>query len=405
MHAYLLDWTELLLRWLHLVAGAAWIGASFYFVMLDNSLEAPRCIEDRARGVHGEMWAVHGGGFYNSQKFLQGPVNEALPETLHWSKWEAYTTWLSGMGLLLTLYWAQASVYLIDPAVQMMTPFSAVLRSAGLLLTLFLAYDILSRLLAQSPKVLGALIAILILASDWLFCHWFSAHAAYILVGAGLGSMMAGNVFLHIIPGQKRMLAQIRAGQAVDPRPGQTGRLRSVHNTYFTLPVLFIMISGHSPMTWTAPHAWLVLAGLMLAGAWIRHFFIQRLKGKPNGLLLLGAASLLILIGVMIAPSAAPAVHDNPVSDARIAPIVGQRCLPCHALHPTPPGFKQPPTGLAVDRREPLRQRAQTVQQLVQNHAMPLGNLTHMTAAERVLLVQWCRQQLGSPHQPAGSTQ
>src|SRR5215510_9205969 len=230
MEAYIVDWLNLLVRWFHLIAGIAWIGASFYFVMLDNSLTPPKNPADAKRGVFGELWAVHGGGFYCSQKFLTGPKGEPLTEDLHWSKWEAYTTWLSGMGLLAIIYWFGASTYLVD------------------------------------ESVLAALVFVFVVVMSWALFHVFGARAAYMHVGVMLGTIMVANVFFVIIPGQKQMVAEIRAGRDPDPAPGIAGKQRSVHNTYFTLPVLFVMISNHYPMTFGHRYGWLVLAVIMMAG-------------------------------------------------------------------------------------------------------------------------------------------
>jgi uncharacterized membrane protein len=266
MEAYVLDWLNLLARWLHLIAGVAWIGASFYFVMLDNSLSPPTRPEDAKRGVFGELWAVHGGGFYVSQKFLTGPQGEPLSGNLHWSKWEAYTTWLSGIALLALIYWLGASSYLIDRNVVALSPLTAIAISVAFIVGGWLVYDGLCRVLEGRENILAALIFAFVMFCTWALYHLFSARAAYVHVGAMIGTMMVANVFFHIIPGQKKMVADIRAGRPPDPRPGIVGKQRSVHNTYFTLPVLFVMISNHYPMTYSHPYGWLVLGAIMLAG-------------------------------------------------------------------------------------------------------------------------------------------
>ena len=253
MDAYLLDWLNLLLRWLHLIAGIAWIGASFYFVMLDNSLSAPKKTADRERGVFGELWAVHGGGFYVSQKFLTGPKGEPLADNLHWSKWEAYTTWLSGMGLLAIIYWFGAATWLIDKSVLDISPGVGVAISIAVIVGGWFVYDGLCRLLRGRENLLAALVFVFVVAMCWALVHVFSARAAYLHVGVMLGTIMVANVFFVIIPGQKAMVADILAGREPDPAPGLAGKQRSVHNTYFTLPVLFVMISNHYPMTYGHP--------------------------------------------------------------------------------------------------------------------------------------------------------
>jgi len=306
MEAYLVDWLNLLVRWLHLVAGVAWIGASFHFVMLDNSLSPPTGPEDRKRGVFGELWAVHGGGFYNSRKFLTGPKGEPLPENLHWSKWEAYTTWLSGMGLVAIIYWFGASSYLIDKAVMPLSPWAAVAISIAFIAGGWLVYDVLCRALAGNENLLALALLSLVMLAAWALFNLFGARAAFVHVGAMIGTMMVANVYFHIIPGQRRMVADIRAGREPDSIPGVIGKQRSVHNTYFTLPVLFAMISNHYPMTYSHPRGWIVLGVIMLAGVLIRQFFVLRHKGRAT--LLLPALAVVLLLGVAVAIAPRPTV-------------------------------------------------------------------------------------------------
>lgn len=393
MEAYVIDWMNMLVRWLHLIAGIAWIGASFYFVMLDSSLTPPSKDEDRQRGVFGELWAVHGGGFYNSRKYLTGPKGEPLSEHLHWSKWEAYTTWMSGMGLLAIIYWYGANAFLIDKSVMDLTPATAITISIGFLVGGWLLYDALCRILENQATLLALVLFVLIVIADWGLFHLFSARAAYLHVGAMMGTMMVANVFFHIIPGQKRMVTAIRAGKEPDPRPGVIGRQRSVHNTYFTLPVLFIMISNHYPMTYGNRHGWLVLAGIMLAGVLIRQFFVLRHQGKVNYALPAAGAVILIVVAVAIAPHAAPAsasVDGMKVPFSLIQPIVAERCAVCHSQRPTQPGFTAAPAGVLLDSPEHIHDNAQRIeQQAVATQTMPLANLTRMTPDERVLLGTW----------------
>src|SRR5437867_4844987 len=305
MEAYVIDWLNLLLRWLHFIAGIAWIGASFYFVMLDNSLSRPKKSDDARRGVSGELWAVHGGGFYCSQKYLTGPKGEPLSENLHWSKWEAYTTWLSGMGLLALIYWWGANSYLIDKSVLALSPAVAVAISIAFLAGGWIVYDTLCRVLEKNENLLVGLLFVLVMAPAWALFNIFSARAAFIHVGAMIGTMMVANVFFHIIPGQKKVVADIRAGREPDPRPGVIGKQRSVHNTYFTLPVLFTMISNHYPMTYSHPQGWLILGVIMLAGVLIRQFFVLRHRGNVKWTLPAVGIALLTAIAVAIAPKGA----------------------------------------------------------------------------------------------------
>jgi uncharacterized membrane protein len=394
MEAYLLDWLNLLVRWLHLVAGVAWIGASFYFVMLDNSLSPPKKAEDGRRGVSGELWAVHGGGFYCSQKFPTGPKGEPLSENFHWSKWEAYTTWLSGMGLLAIVYWHGARSYLVDPAVMALSPAAAIAISVAFLAGGWLVYDALCRMLGGREHMLAAAMLALVVGASLAAFRVFGARAAYVHVGAMIGTMMAANVYFHIIPGQKRMLAALRAGREPDPAPGVIGKQRSVHNTYFTLPVLFAMISSHYPMTYGHPYGWGVLAAIMLAGVLIRQYFVLRHKGVAKPLLPALAAVLLAGLAVALAPKPA-ATAGGAVAFAQVKAIVDARCVACHAVQPTQAGFAQPPKGIVLETAMQIGQNAAKIAETVGNRTMPLANLTQMSDAERALIAAWYAQ--GAP--------
>jgi len=391
MESYILDWLNLLVRWLHLIAGIAWIGASFYFVMLDNSLHKPEREADRARGVFGELWAVHGGGFYISQKYLTGPKGEPLSANLHWSKWEAYTTWLSGIGLLALIYWLGASAFLVDRSVRTLDPGVAVAMSIAFLLGGWIVYDVLCRTLARHEVVLAAALFVLVVGADWALFHLFAARAAYIHVGAMIGTMMVANVFFHIIPGQKKMVAEIRAGKEPDPEPGRIGKQRSVHNTYFTLPVLFVMISNHYPMTYSNSYGWVVLAVIMLAGVLVRQFFVLRHAGRARPLLPAVAIVLLLGVGIALAPRSG-AGNSSTVAFDRIKPIIDQRCVVCHAQRPTFAGFAQPPKGVVLESAEQIAANAPKIGETVRTLYMPLGNLTGITDAERALIVAWVAQ-------------
>jgi len=391
MEAYIVDWLSLLTRWLHLISGIAWIGASFYFVMLDNSLSQPKNPDDTKRGVFGELWAVHGGGFYISQKFLTGPKGEPLTENLHWSKWEAYTTWLSGMALLALIYWLGASSYLIDRSVMALSPPAAIAISVASLAGGWFVYDGLCRLLEGKENVLAALVFVFIMACAWALFHVFSARAAYIHVGAIIGTIMVANVFFHIIPGQKRTVVDIRAGRDPDPRPGIIGKQRSVHNTYFTLPVLFVMISNHYPMTYSHPQGWLVLGVIMLAGVLIRQFFVLRHSGNVKWALPAAGVALLAGVAVAIAPKIADSGGGR-VTFANVQGVLKERCLQCHASQPTQPGFAQPPKGVLLETPEQVAANAPKIAETVGNKYMPIGNLTQMTDNERALIATWFAQ-------------
>ena len=402
MTGYALDWANLLVRWFHFTAGIAWIGASFYFVWLDNNLTRPRKAEDVANGVAGELWSVHGGGFYHNQKYMTGPTSEPLTLDLHWFKWEAYSTWLSGIALLAIVYWADAGTMLVDRDVLALAPGTAIAISIAAIVAGWLVYDVLCRVLEKQPLALGICVyALLILATYGLF-HVFGARAAYVHVGAIIGTIMVANVFFVIIPGQKKMLAEIRAGKAPDPRPGKLGKIRSVHNTYFTLPVLFIMISNHFPITYGSPYGWLVLAVLSAAGVLVRQFFLLTHKHRIVVALPAGAAVLIGIVIFALAPrsSAAPGAEAATgvgggssvaaVHYADVAPIVAARCAVCHATHPTEAGYASAPEGVLLDTPEHIAANAQRIYvQAVQTHAMPLGNTTGITLAERATLGRW----------------
>ena len=305
MEAYIVDWLNLLVRWLHLITGIAWIGASFYFVMLDNSLSPPKKPEDAKRGVFGELWAVHGGGFYNSQKYLTGPKGEPLSENLHWSKWEAYTTWLSGMGLLALIYWCGASSYLIDTSVMALTPAVGDGHQHRIHRR---RLDRLRRAVPDARRttrtlLAGAMLA-LVMAAAWALFHVFGARAAFVHVGAMIGTMMVANVFFHIIPGQKRMVADIRAGREPDPTPGIIGKQRSVHNTYFTLPVLFVD-DQQSLSDDVQPSVRLARAGRDHAGRRADPA-VLRAAAQGRTMWLLPALAVLLLVGVAVALAPAP---------------------------------------------------------------------------------------------------
>lgn len=391
MEAYLLDWVNLLLRWFHLIVGIAWIGASFYFVMLDNSLKRPAKPEDEKRGVFGELWAVHGGGFYCSQKFLTGPKGEPLTQDLHWSKWESYSTWLSGMSLLAVVYWIGASSNLIDPRVMALSPATAVGISVAFLACGWLVYDLLCRTLVGRDGLLAALLFVFVIACDYALHQIFSARGAYIHVGAMLGTMMSANVFFHIIPGQKRMVEQIRNGQEVDSRPGIIGKQRSVHNTYFTLPVLFIMISNHYPMTYANPNGWLVLGVIMLAGVLIRQFFVLRHRGQVKWWLPAAGVALLLVLMVALAPRPVDKSGER-IGVAQVQSVISARCVACHAEKPTQAGFAQAPKGVMLQTPEQISQHAAKIAETVASQYMPLANMTQMTPEERQLVAKWHAQ-------------
>lgn len=397
MESYYLDWVNLLLRWAHIITGIAWIGTSFYFVMLDNSLEKPRDPESIGKGVGGEQWAVHGGGFYNMQKYAVQP--KTLPDHLHWSFWESYSTWLTGFALFTVSYLWNASTYLIDRTKMDWQPGTAVAVALAFFVVFWLVYDGICRWFGRGKHgdtVVGVLVAIFIALASWLACHWFAGRAAFLLVGAMMATTMSGNVFFWIIPGQRRNVAAMRAGKPVDPVNGQRGKQRSVHNTYFTLPVLFAMMSNHYSFTYTHQYNWIVLLLIMLGGAAVRQFFVVRHRFKlgnarnPLPYALLGVAVLgLTIIGLRPAPVAAlPAAAEAAaapadVTFARVRQVFDQRCLLCH-------GAQVQMKNVRLDSTEQIATHAQAVyQQVVVAKIMPMANSTGMTDDERALIGAW----------------
>lgn len=391
---YVLEWFNLLLRWLHIVTGIAWIGASFYFVWLDNTIRPPAPGSELERkGVSGELWAVHGGGFYNPQKYLVAPAG--LPTELHWFKWEAYSTWLSGFALLVVVYYLNAKAMMVDRGVADLSAWQAVGVGIGSLVMGWIVYDLLCRSkLVQRPLVFGAAVWLFLVASSWVLGHLLSGRAAYLHVGAMIGTMMVANVAMVIIPGQRKMVNAMLAGRQPDPGHGIRAKQRSVHNNYFTLPVLFIMISNHYAMTYNHPHAWAVLGAIMLAGVLIRHFFNLRHKGRIAWRYPAAGVAVLLALAVALAPApranVAPGGLDAAARFAEVRTIMDRRCVSCHAQQPTQPGFAAAPGGVMLDTPDRISQHAARIyQQTVQSRAMPLANLTHMTDAERASVGAW----------------
>ena len=386
-----MEFLGLLVRWLHVIAGIAWIGSSFYFIWLDNSLEPPAPGSDNAKkGVSGELWAVHGGGFYNPQKYAVAPAS--LPDTLHWFKWEAYTTWLSGTALLVLVYWMRAGTMMVDPSVAALSAGQAVGIGLASMVGAWLVYDGLCRSpLGKNDTVLGAIVFGLLVLLAWGLGQAFGGRAAFIHVGTSIGTIMVANVFFVIIPGQKKMVAAMRAGRLPDPIYGKRGKQRSVHNNYFTLPVLFIMISNHYASTYAHKHAWAVLVLISAAAVSIRHFFNRRHKGAVEWRYLAFGAGLLGVVAWWTAPRLLPLPKvDGPVTFDQVRAIVGQRCVTCHAPTPTFAGIAQPPAGVVLHTAEAIGANAQRIyQQVVATRIMPLGNVTQITDYERAVIAAW----------------
>src|SRR5210317_479409 len=344
MEAYFVDWLNLLVRWLHVIAGGAWMGASCYFIWLDDHLAAPKEPADDAKGVGGEVWSVHGGGFYHAQKYKVAP--QELPERLHWFKWEAYTTWLSGIFLTALVYWYGAEVYLIDRSVAELSAPAAVGIAILFIIGGWLVYDLLCKSpLARDERAFSVILLLLSSALAWGLCQLFGGRGAYIHFGAVLGTIMVANVFFVIIPGQKKMVAAAERGEAPDPAPGVQAKQRSVHNTYFTLPVLFVMTSNHYAMAYGHAYNWLILIGIALAGALIRVYFVARHKGGAS----IAPAAIAIVIIAAIALAITPRAPEGGAAAAsfdQVRNVINARCTSCHSAAPVHPAFPAAPLGV-----------------------------------------------------------
>lgn len=394
MEAYLLDWLNLLGRWVHLVTGIAWIGSSFYFIWLDNHLEPPVAQADDHKGVGGELWSVHGGGFYHAQKYRVAPA--VLPQTLHWFRWEAYSTWISGMFLLALLYWHGAGIYLVDRSVADLSAPLAVGIAILVIAGGWLVYDVICRSrLGQHEGALAAVLFVLCGLLAYGLCQLFSGRGAYIHFGSVLGTIMVANVFFVIIPGQRQMVAAAARGEKPDPLPGVRAKQRSVHNTYFTLPVLFTMTSNHFSVTYNHEFNWLVLLTISLAGALIRVYFVLRHKGRANPLPAVLAVLLIAAVAVALMPrsnarSAAGSAAEVTLADIR--PIIATRCVNCHSAAPTHIAFPAAPAGVELDTdRQIMAEALRIHQQTVVMRAMPIGNLTEISEDERQMIDAWYR--------------
>ena len=386
--AYVVDWLNLLLRWAHMIVGIAWVGASFYFIWLDNHLHKPLDPADAAKGIGGEVWAVHGGGFYTAKKFTLAPAT--LPPELHWFKWEAYTTLVTGFFLLCLVYYYGAEIALIDPSVMDLGKPEAIALGLGSLVIGWLVYDALCRsAFGSDDAILGGLLFLYCAVAAWALCHLFSGRGAYIHFGAMLGTIMALNVYFVIIPGQRELVKAKEEGRTPDPKYGLMGRQRSVHNTYFTLPVLFTMVSNHYAGLSSHEWNWVLLLMISVAGALIRVWFVQRPKGDPNPLVL--AAGLVVLgLTALLALPRPSADGGGPVAFDQVQPIIQARCVSCHATKPTQEGIAAPPKGLILETPAEIRLRAAAIyQQAAASRVMPPGNMTHITDAERRMIARW----------------
>ena len=390
MDTYFLNWLELIFRWLHVITGIAWIGASFYFIWLDNSLEdPPRWKIDN--GVKGELWAVHGGGIYEVGKYRLGPAK--MPETLHWFKWEAYSTWLSGMALLVLIFYVGADSYLIDPSISELSRAEAITYGISFILGGWLVYELLCST-AVITNGLGTALCLTLIAAitSWALTSLFSGRGAFIHFGAMIGAIMAGNVFRVIIPSQRALVTAIETGTELDPAWGAKAKLRSTHNNYFTLPLLFIMISNHYPMTYAHEHNWLVLLALVVIAAFARHFFNLRHRGVVRPSILITAAFATgalawAIIPVRTIPNTEP---ENAISDRQVSALISRHCVACHATQPTHPMFSAAPGGIALETISDIKRWSTQIRAVaVDSKDMPMLNKTNMTSEERRMLGQW----------------
>lgn len=395
--AYLMDWLQLFFRWFHVIAGIAWIGASFYFIWLDNNLEEPPQWK-RDKGIQGDLWAIHGGGYYEIAKYRLGP--EQSPQHLHWFKWEAYTTWLTGMAMMILVYYLGAQVYLVDPSRFAFSTPQAVTLSLGTLVLGMGVYEALLRTpLRHNGLGFGLVLAVLLTFYAWAMAALFSGRGAYIQVGALIGTIMAANVLLGIMPSQRALVAAVERGEQPDPRLGKMAKLRSTHNNYLTLPVIFIMLSNHYPMTYGHEWNWAVLAAICVISAYARHFFNLKHQGKVQPGILAISLLALAALAFLMAPSSmndegtassgetAPAATAT--ADENIAGIVQQRCATCHAAQPTDGMFNSPPAGLVFTQTDQVLAVPDRVINSLRTGYMPLANRTDMTDEERATLISW----------------
>ncbi|MCB9684755.1 MAG: urate hydroxylase PuuD [Alphaproteobacteria bacterium] len=389
MIGFLTEWAGLLVRWFHLTMGIAWIGASFYFVWLNNAVRPP-AEGEAPEGVAGDLWAVHGGAFYRVQKYGGAPPK--LPSVLHWFQWEAYLTWLSGFTLLILHFWLSAGTTMVDTSVMALTSWQAVGIGAGTLVGGWLVYDGLCKSpVAKQPALLGGLLAAFVVGVDVALFHLLSARAAYLHVGAMLGTWMAANVWFVIIPGQRAMVDAMVAGREPPVERGKAGSLRSLHNNYITLPVLFVMVSGHFPSTYGSAYGWLILLGIAAAGVAVRHALNVAEQERPMPWLWPVAAVIFVATALLARPRSAPAVEGEVApSFTEVQLIISQRCLGCHSEQPILAGLASPPKGLLLDSPEHIRAASDKIRaNVVDSKIMPLGNLTAMTDEEREVIRRW----------------
>jgi uncharacterized membrane protein len=386
MDPHYTEWLNLLVRWVHMIVGIAWIGASFYFVWLENNLNR----KSPKEGLSGDLWAIHGGGIYHLQKYKLAP--EKMPEHLHWFKWEAYTTWLSGITLLAIVYYLNAQLYLLAPGSDL-TPLQGIGISVASLIAGWFVYDFLcDSALGKRPALLGVVLLVLLVAAAWALSQVFSGRAAYIHIGAITGTMMVGNVFRVIMPGQRNLVAAITEGREPDPAAPAKAMLRSRHNNYLTLPVLFIMISNHFPSTYGSEWNWAILFAVAMLSVLVRHYFNTRHESQKWVWTLPAAALAMLALAFVTKPASTEpsAAGTETVTLAQVTRIINERCTSCHAANPTSEMFSAPPAGVILESSDDvIKYAGQIHAQAVATQAMPLGNLTGMLPQERVMIGTW----------------
>ncbi|WP_124404829.1 urate hydroxylase PuuD [Pseudomonas sp. R3-18-08] len=422
MEAHLMEWLNLSVRWVHMITGVAWIGASFYFVWLENNLNRV----NPKSGLAGDLWAIHGGGIYHLEKYKLAPPT--MPDNLHWFKWEAYFTWMSGIALLCVVFYWNPTLYLLAPG-SSLSGTEGVLLGIGSLFVGWFVYSFLcDSALGKRPALLGLILFVLLIAAAYGFSKVFSGRGAYLHVGAVIGTIMVGNVFRIIMPAQRALVAAIAENRTPDPALPAKGLLRSRHNNYFTLPVLFIMISNHFPSTYGSHYNWLILAGIAVAAVLVRHYFNTRHNSQKYAWTLPVGALAMISLAYVTGPTPAPEVAKAPAAieyqplpetalgggvkpaapaapAAEPAPaqattdfgqvhhVIEQRCTVCHSAKPTSPLFSTAPAGVMFDTPAQIQQQAARIQaQAVASQIMPLGNITQMTQQERDLIGTWINQ-------------
>ncbi len=397
MEAYLLDWVNLLLRWVHVITAIAWIGSSFYFVFLDNNLQKPNSPDLLEKGVDGAMWAIHGGGFYNPQKYMVAP--KKIHTKLHWFYWESYSTWISGFALFTVMYLWNASTYLIDKSLMDWSPAVAITAALSFFVVFWFVYDAICRVFGfrkNGELIVATLMLCVVAFASWLSCQLFAGRAAFLLVGAMIATAMSANVFVWIIPGQRKVVAAMTSGEKYDAMSlaihGKRGKQRSVHNTYFTLPVIFAMLSNHYSFLYTHPQRWLILFVMMFAGALIRQFFVQRHGyhlGRARNPWPFAAVGVVLIVAVIVtmAPWGAKSVAKNEPSQAatfvQVKSVIDQHCLSCH-------GAQVQMKNVRLDTPANIKLNAQNVyQQVSVTQQMPMNNATGITPEERQRVASW----------------